>query len=868
MNKSFSIEIPGNISNLDQSDEAAAAVSLKGLVDIVFRRFRLITISFLATFLSIAFITFNQTPLYNATAQIMVNTSEKNVINIAGVMGGLGGDTSVIDTEVKVIESTALLRKVAIRNNLVEIPEFNPYIREYKPGLVDRIKGFFGFKEEVVDPFEGLSDEEIQAKQLETTVDILSGRVNVARVGTTFILTVQVTSEQPDLAAQLANGVAEQYRTNQLDEKLEATKVATNWLSQNVEELEREVLQKQRRVEEYRASSGLLEAAGTRLTEQNLTFLEADRSQIWSDLIAARSRLENVENTIASGGDVTSLAEVLDSRVVADLKIQRAAILRRQADLRVELGFRHPDMIRIRSEVADIEAQINTEIDRIVDRLRSAVSIVERQLAEKTKQINAARAELTRNNANTVELEALERDARTSEELYEEFLSRFKETRPQNEITEADARVLSRARVPQAPSSPNTMLSLLIGIFLGGMVGGGLALLAEVFDNKISSGEEVRRKLGASLIGSIPQITNTGILGLFSKSPADYLVDNPFTAYAESIRYLRVAIEFSDPDQKAKTVAITSSLPDEGKTSMTLSLGRMSAMSGSRTLVIDGDFRRRQLSKALGAETDTGLVEYLSGVGTLEEVIFKDKRTNLDLFPLSQHGQTPHDVFGTKAFDELLAQLREQYDLILIDTGPLLLMAETRVVAGKCDKTILVVRWRATAQSAAKQSLEHLRKFRANLIGVALSRVDLSRHRYHQDPSAATKAYKKYYLQDPSMFSFKDLFKRSKRKKSLTGSEPSFSEPIADDEILARMDATSSDALKAPSEEQAEIAPHDEASENALEPDLSVDEDNETAIEAAANEETGEENDNEDATQMFARLKQAARELQDEKEAI
>ncbi|MEO1019996.1 MAG: CpsD/CapB family tyrosine-protein kinase, partial [Pseudomonadota bacterium] len=375
-------------------------------------------------------------------------------------------------------------------------------------------------------------------------------------------------------------------------------------------------------------------------------------------------------------------------------------------------------------------------------------------------------------------------------------------------------------------------------------------------------------KIPVFVICGIEPITNTGILGLFSKSPADYLVDNPFTAYAESIRYLRVAIEFSDPDQKAKTVAITSSLPDEGKTSMTLSLGRMSAMSGSRTLVIDGDFRRRQLSKALGAETDTGLVEYLSGVGTLEEVIFKDKRTNLDLFPLSQHGQTPHDVFGTKAFDELLAQLREQYDLILIDTGPLLLMAETRVVAGKCDKTILVVRWRATAQSAAKQSLEHLRKFRANLIGVALSRVDLSRHRYHQDPSAATKAYKKYYLQDPSMFSFKDLFKRSKRKKSLTGSEPSFSEPIADDEILARMDATSSDALKAPSEEQAEITPHDEASENALEPGLTVDEDNETAIETAANEETGEENDNEDATQMFARLKQAARELQDEKEAI
>ncbi|MEO1660038.1 MAG: polysaccharide biosynthesis tyrosine autokinase [Pseudomonadota bacterium] len=870
MKKSFSIEIPGNISNLDQGDEATAPVSLKGLVDIFFRRFRLITLGFLATFLAIAFFTFNQTPLYNATAQIMVNTSEKNVINIAGVMGGLGADTSVIDTEVKVIESTTLLRKVAIKYSLIEAPEFNPYIREQKASLLDGVRDLLGLKKkEVADPFDGLSEEEIQSLQLEKTIDILSGRVNVSRVGTTFILIVQVTSETPDMAATLANGIAEQYRTNQLDQKLEATKVATNWLSQNVEELEREVLQKQRRVEEYRASSGLLEAAGTRLTEQNLAFLESDRSQIRSDLIKARSKLENVENTIAAGGDVTSLAEVLDSRVIADLKIQRAAILRRQADLQVELGFRHPDMIRIRSEVADIEAQIDTEIDRIVDRLRSAVSIVERQLTEKTKQINASKLELTRNNANTVELDALERDARTSEELYEEFLSRFKETRPQNEITEADARLLSRARTPRSPSSPNTILNLLVGIILGGLIGGGLALLAEVFDNKISSGQDVRRKLGASLIGSIPQITHAGILGLFSKSPADYLVDNPFTAYAESIRYLRVAIAFSDPDNETKTVAITSSLPDEGKTSMTLSLGRMSAMSGSRTLVIDGDFRRRQLTKSMGAETQTGLVEYLAGEGTLENVIVKDERTDLHLFPLSQHGQTPHDVFGTKAFDELLAQLRDQYDLILIDTGPLLLMAETRVVAGKCDKTILVVRWRATAQTAAKQSLEHLRKFRANLIGVTLSRVDLSRHRYHQDPSATTKAYKKYYLQDPSVFSFKKLFKRSKSNKTFVNPEPSFAQ-MGPDGILDRIGANRAEPFETVIRESpTELASNEELPQSPADADGARDGEIDHQLEAVTNGETaeGEENSG-DATEMFARLKQAARNLQDEKEAI
>ena len=766
MSKSFSIEIPSDLSALNKGEGADVPMSLKGLIDIFFRRFWLISIGFLVTFLTIAAVTFTQTPLFTAKTQIIVDTSEKNVINIAGVTGGLAGDTAVIDTEVKVIGSTTLLRKVAEEYDLIQDPEFNPSLREKKPSLAENIKSILGLSEEEADPFEGLTQEEIEAAKIDIATDILSEKVSVSRVGTTYILTVQVTGENPESVAMLANGIAETYQTNQLDEKLEATKVATNWLSSNVEELEREVLEKQRRVEEYRASSGLLEAAGTRLTEQNLAFLEADRSKIRSELVEARSKLENIESTVVRGGDVTSLAEVLDSKVVADLKIERAAILRRQADLQVELGERHPDMIRVRSEVADIDSQIDIEINRIVERQRRAVSILERQLSEKTRQIGNVRGELTRNNANTVELEALERDARTSEELYEEFLSRFKETRPQNEITEADASILSRARVPISPSSPNKMLNLLIGFMLGGIVGGGLALMTEIFDNKISNADDVRRKLGVSLIGSVPQITSTGILGLFAKNPADFLVENPFTAYAESIRYLRASIAFSDPDGESKTVAITSSLPDEGKTSMTLSLGRMSAMSGSRTLVIDGDFRRRQLSKAAGAETDMGLVEYMAGAGTLNEVIFRDPATSLDLFPLSQHGETPHDVFGTKAFDELLVKLREMYELILIDTGPLLLMAEARVVAGKCDKTILVVRWRATATSAVRNSLEHLRKCRASLIGVTLSRVDLTRRRYHKDPSATNKAYKKYYLQEPKLFSLSGLFKKLKRRKN------------------------------------------------------------------------------------------------------
>ena len=199
--------------------------------------------------------------------------------------------------------------------------------------------------------------------------------------------------------------------------------------------------------------------------------------------------------------------------------------------------------------------------------------------------------------------------------------------------------------------------------------------MAEMFDMKISSSEDIEKKLAQNALGTVPLIRTGNALGFAQTNPADYLIENPLSAFAESIRYLRAAIAFSDLDSETKTVAITSSLPDEGKTSLTLALGRMSAMSGARTLVIDGDFRRRQLTDAAGLKPEIGFIEYLFGAGQLSDAISKDPKSMLDILPLSLTGHTPHDVFGTRAFDDLLVRLRSMYDLILIDTGPLLLMA-------------------------------------------------------------------------------------------------------------------------------------------------------------------------------------------------
>lgn len=759
MSKSFSIELPSNMTASTTDNSVTPPLDLKALVGMVYRRFWMISAGFLTTFGIIAYITFTQTPIYKAETVVQLDTQEKNVIDLGAIFSGMGGATAVVDTEVLVLGSKSLLTRVAVQQKLVEDPEFNSSLRPKKPGLLSPIKGVIravtGAKPPQ-DPFAGMTAEQKDATILAGAVDALSQKVAVQRVGTTYLITVEVSSESPETAARLADEIAEQYRVQQLEEKFAATRKATEWLSERVQGLREEVEEKERRVESYRAESGLLAAQGATLTEQQIAYLTTQKATLQVELDKARARAESVRRQMASGAGADGISEVLNSQVISDLKTQRAVINRRVAELETKLGPQHPELISARNEAADIDRQINSEVSRIAGNIENELKVAQSQIGSIQSEIGRSTYELRGNNQALVRLRELERDADTSRILLEEFLTRSKQTGEQDALITADANILSRASVPDAPSSPQKLLNLIIGCLLGAIIGGGLALLAEMFDMKVSSTEDVERKLNANPIGSVPLIRNASFLGLGQTNPADFLVENPLSAYAESIRYLRAAIAFSDLDSETKTVAVCSSLPDEGKTSLTLSLGRMSAMSGSRTLVIDGDFRRRQLTETAGLKPDIGFVEHLFGAGQLSDAIVKDRKTMLDILPLSSNGHTPHDVFGTRAFDDLLTRLRSMYDLILIDTGPLLLMAEARVVAGKADKTILVVRWRHSARSAARQSLTLLRNFKADVLGVTLNMVDLNRRRHHRDPGATYKAYRKYYQMDekPSLFNW------------------------------------------------------------------------------------------------------------------
>jgi len=721
-------------------------LTLASLVGAVRRRLVVMGAVFLATFLAVALFTFQLTPVYTATSSIIVNMRAQQVVDIGAVISGIPADTAMLDTEAEVLRSRALIGKVVNRLDLVNSPEFNWRKREpegfdaFTSGVKSFIRSLLPFQSEEA-PVE-VDPEAEAAAEFDGVVDAVRGAISVNRLGSTYMIEISARSTDPRMAADLANTVANAYLDNQLDQKFDATRRAQKWLDERVAVLREEVRVAESRVEAHRAQTGLLSAEGSTLTEQAIRELNAQLTVQQADLAEKRARLQNVTRQLSAGAGVDAISEALSSQSITNLRVQQAEVVRRKADLQTRYGERHPEVQRVVSEEADLQRQIDAELRRIVSSLEQDVLIARERVNALQSRLNSTKSELAQNNSASVQLNELQREAESSRQLYEEFLNRFKETTELEGITEADAAINALAPVPGGPSFPNTNLNLALGFMLGLALAGLVALVLEVLDNYFSTAEDVEEHAGAPYLGGIPLVAS--VSGKPGQGPGDYLLAKPHSGFAEAFRNLRAAILFADLDKAARTVAIVSSLPDEGKTSATFCLGRMCAMSGTRTIVIDGDVRRRQLTEIAGIKPETGLLEVLFGEVQLGRAIVSDEATGLHILPLAERTHTPRDVFGSKAFDALLGALRSSYDLIIIDTGPILLLAETRVLARKVDQVVVAARWRKTNRGTLRETIKVLREFNANIAGVVLTFVDLRRRAY-ANYEGGYKAYTNYY---------------------------------------------------------------------------------------------------------------------------
>jgi capsular exopolysaccharide synthesis family protein len=730
-------------------------IDIKEIIGILKRR-RWVIISCMLLVTTLAtLIGLQQTPRYTATALLMIEPRESRIVDVEQVMQGLGTDTATVDTQIKVLKSRDLIERVMAQLKLFDDAEFNAALRQDDQELQltyagpwDRFLAWLpdewliasGLAEEPL-PMQLLQDEGFVAQ---AAIDNFDSRLQVRQEGRSYVIAVNFTSVSPGKAARIANAAADLYVKDQLDAKLAATAKASGWLGDRLDALREDVRLAEEAVEAYRQQHDLIDALGVSMFEQELADLSREASHARAELAEKRTRLQQIRGMRSRGESLDSVAEVLNSMVIVNLRQQEAQLLRQESELRTYFGERHPRMQNLIAEKANLQEKIAVEVDRIIQNSENELQVLAGRVSSLEAEVDALSGRNEEERGLYVQLRELERQAQASRQLYEAFLQRFKETREQQDIIEADSRVISRAAAPDRPSTPGTTLFAAVGFTASVMLGGLLALLLERLDNGIRSGRQVEEFLGLHALGLVPRLDKLkrGML------PHHYLMAKPLSAYTESIRAIYTSLQLTDVDNPPKVVLVTSSLPQEGKSTLALSLATFAARSDQKVLLMDLDLRHPSVHRDLRARPEIGFVELMAGEKTLDEVIAHDVDTGIDYLPIKRQTANPTDLLSSRKMQQLLKDLRHRYNYVVIDSAPLLGVTDSKLVARLADKILFVTQWEKTAADTARNGLANLREVGASIGGSVLTQVDVKKHAYYGygDVGQYYGKYQKYYV--------------------------------------------------------------------------------------------------------------------------
>ncbi|MGN6516238.1 MAG: GumC family protein [Rhizomicrobium sp.] len=699
-----------------QADDTAK-IFLIDILAAIHRNRRLALITGVLAALGVLAVTFFITPMYQSTATIMLDTRHEQVVDLQAVLSNLPSDTFVVDSEVQVLQSPALAHAVIKKLHLEQDPEFNADLREQTPigWVISGIKA--GIRQ--ISVWLGVSpanDVDTSDRTLERVTEAFEKNLTIDRQGLTYVITIGFWSQDAAKAVRIANAVAQTYIENQKTMKTEATQQANVLIARHVQDLKQQVYKAEQAVADYKTRHGLLNAVGAPLTEQEISALN-------TQLAAAQAQQAEEEGKLAAdlqqyhSGGTGAVGQAAMSDTVRALRSQQADLLQKDADLSKRYGPKHPALITVRNQLKAIDGAIAAEVSRIISQQKEMTSAAQQRASSLAASVDRDRKTLAANNAAGVKLAELQRDADAVRGVYESFLTRLKQTSAQEDIQDADARVVAPATIPLKPSRPSWLLAAAAALLFGALAAAAAILLREFLDRGVRSPEEAENAVGMPVIAVVPRISKV--------DPVSYVVKRPMSDFAEAIRNLRTSLFLSRTGSPPKVVALMSALPHEGKTTTTLALGRQAAESGARVVIVDADLRQRALSSHLRTPVHNGLVELLEGSASLDSCLYRDPLSNAMILPIANGGMGGKDIFFSHDLGRVFAMLRDRFDIVLVDTAPLLPLAEPRVVASHADAAVMLARWHDTPRSAMQEAARLIRTIDVPVAGMALTYADM-----------------------------------------------------------------------------------------------------------------------------------------------
>jgi len=669
------------------------------------------------------------TPLYTATAQVLLERPAKAPTDTGSTDYGFG-DYSFIENQLAIIRSDPLLRRVVVKERLAE-----PRPTAKEPQSTDTGKE---------------SPAGAEEQSILDAINSLRGALAVARSGQALVLSISITSTDPAKAAQLANAVTNAYVVNQLDARFESAKEASAWLSDRLVELRQQLRDSEEAVTKFRNEHGLVRSGPTiALNDQQLQDLNSKLMAARTDVAEKKTRVDFLADVAKGKKMLDSLPDTLskaDSGMLGPLRGKLAEVSQREADLLARYSSRHPAVVNVEAEKRDIERSIAAETQRMIQAVNGEYALANARLAATEQAMREATGQGGLNYEDSVRLRELERTAAVNKSLFEDVLQKAKITDEQSTFRPRDVRVIMPAQTG-GQSFPNTRKVLLTALFVGLGLGVGGAIAIEMLNTGFTRSQQVEEALGIPVLASVQRMEKSKLL---SKDGTVlpivfYHLHYPLSPFSEAIRTLRSGIHMSDVDRPPKVIHVTSSRPGEGKTTIAISLAISAALAGHKVALVDADLRHPSLSRFFKLEQEQGLVDLLIGTTTFERVSRFQNDLKLVVIPGGSKTLNPPDVLGSERMKALISHLSETFDYVVMDTPPVGPVIDPVIVANLADKTIFVVQWASTPRELVDTSVRQVSTHK-RVAGIVFNSVNQARARkYGGEQYYAQQYYGKYY---------------------------------------------------------------------------------------------------------------------------
>ncbi len=551
-------------------------------------------------------------------------------------------------------------------------------------------------------------------------IDELLGNVRVMNDGRSYTIYISYSAGDPAYAAKVANAFGEAYIDYQIDLQTSATRRVSEWLGERLGNLRAKLEESERQATEFREKSGLVDTGSTPLLSQRLSGLNTELTSLQARLAGAKARLATAVE-VQQNGDSLGLTEVLSSPSIQLLRTEQARVIRAIQEIDESGARMNAQLPQLVSQLASLKKQIVEEVSQVVDSLRNEIEINEKQQQAIEHNLTDVHEAISTTNMAVVQSAQLDREAAANRSIYETYLARYKQTIEQDGIATAEARIISRAMPKAKPTSPSKGLWALLGLLMGCATGLASALVLHLTDRSIGSILSLQQKTGLAVIGQIPRVPSSELkrgLGIFSGSAADF-----YGAFADLQTYIQLA------EDKARVIAFTSSTDREGKTFVIANLARSLALSGVKLVVVDANLRNPALRREFDVHAERHLARAIGGDASFDEVIQRDRISSVDVVVAQASDSPPNLTLGNKRFATLIAELRQRYEVVLIDAPSVSYDLDLLRITTLSDTLVLVVRQEVADATSIQNALIKLRTAGRHITGIVLNGVRRQKHR-------------------------------------------------------------------------------------------------------------------------------------------